>query len=144
MKLRRQPQVSVLDHVIALLDERDLRYQQRYDASKLALDAALLAAEKAVQTALTAAEKAVTKAESAAEKRFDSVNEFRAAYQDIIAAQMPRTEAEQRLSAMAEKIDDLKAAVIAHASRTAGAGQLWLYLVAAAGVAVAVISLVTR
>jgi hypothetical protein len=55
-------------------------------------------------TALIAAEKAVTKAETAAEKRFDSVNEFRAAYQDLISHQMPRAEAEQQLHQVDEKI----------------------------------------
>ncbi|MES2211467.1 MAG: hypothetical protein V4515_14985 [Chloroflexota bacterium] len=131
-------EISVLDHVLALLAESDLRYQQRFDAQTRALDAALLAAEKAVQTALTAAEKAVTKAEIAAEKRFDAVNEFRGAYQDIIAQQMPRNEAEQRLTAMAEKIDDLKG------SSRAGAVALWSYLVGAAGIVIAVVAFATR
>ncbi len=132
--------VPVLTHVRALLAEMDLRYQQRYDASSKALDAALLAAEKAVQTALTAAEKAVTKAETAAEKRFDAVNEFRAAYQDIISNQMPRAEAEQRLATMAKELDELKA----YRNRGAGAMALWGYLVAGLGVALAVVAFVAR
>jgi len=120
---RDDTSVSLRDHVDAVLQKNadrneevfkqiDLRYQQRYDAQikaveaaflaqQTAMQAALLAAEKAVQTALQAAEKAVTKAEIAAEKRFDSVNEFREAYKDIIALQMPRAEAEQRLASLA-------------------------------------------
>ncbi len=130
--------VPLREYVEALLREKDARDQQRFDAQSLALNAALLSAEKAVQTALIAAEKAVTKAETAAEKRFDAVNEFRGAYQDIIAQQMPRAEAEQRLTSMAEKLDDLKG------SSRAGANALWGYLAAAAAIAVAVVALILK
>lgn len=158
--------VTDLEHLLALLNEQDRRItavlaekerrdQQRYDsqtkavdsafqAQQTAMQAAFAAAERAVTTALSTAEKAVAKAEAAAEKRFDAVNEFRAAYQDIIAAQMPRAEAEQRMSAMNEKIDDLKTVSAATGGRTAGAGALWGYLAGATGLAVAIISLVTR
>lgn len=65
---------TLKEHVESLLAERNVRDQQRYDAQTIALNAALLAAEKAVATAMTAAEKAVTKAEVAAEKRFECVS----------------------------------------------------------------------
>jgi hypothetical protein len=136
--------VPLRDHVLALFAEKDLRDQQRYDAQTKALDAALLAQQTAVGAALTAAEKAVTKAEVAAEKRFDSVNEFRQAYQDIIREQMPRAEAEQRLSAMAEKIEDLKLSRSAGLGRVAGASALWGYVVGAVGVAAAVVAIVVN
>lgn len=138
-------------HITALLSEMDLRYQQRYDAQIKALDAALLAAEKAVQTALTAAEKAVTKAEVAAEKRFDSVNEFRQLVNDVISQQMPRSEAQQRLTSLTERIgrettslsermdrdvrgimvsiDELKNDSISRAGRGTGLKDGWGYLV---------------
>lgn len=148
-------QITIQDHVLALLAEMDqryrvvlvemdLRYQQRFDAQTRALDAALLAAEKAVQTALTAAEKAVTKAETAAEKRFDSVNEFRSAYQDIITQQMPRVEAEQRLTAITERINELRAVSSSGTGRREGSTTLLLGLIAAASVVIAAISLITR
>lgn len=158
--------VSTREHLLALLHEQDrrvtavlaemdLRNQQRYDsqtkavdsafiAQQTAMQAALAAADRAVTTAMLAAEKAVSKAEAAAEKRFDSVNEFRAAYQDIIGAQMPRAEAEQRLSALSEKIDDLKSVTATAGGRTAGAGALWGYLAGAVGVMVALVSLFMR
>ena len=144
-------EVSVLDFVNAILRETDLRYQQRYDAQTKALDAAFLAqqtamqtalqaAEKAVQTALLAAEKAVAKAETAAEKRFDAVNEFRAAYNDIINAQLPRNEADARFNALAEKLEDLKksititsTAVSSQAAHSAGISDGWKILVGFVG-----------
>jgi len=63
--------------------------------------------DKAVQAALLAAKEAVLKAEVASEKRFESVNEFRGQLSDQTNTFMPRTEAEQRTSALAEKISDL-------------------------------------
>ena len=92
-----------------LLDERYATQVKAVDAAfiaqQTAMQTALLAAEKAVQTALTAAEKAVVKAETAAEKRFDAVNEFRGAYQDIISQQLPRVEADSRFKSLSEKLD---------------------------------------
>lgn len=121
--------VALRAYVEALLREMDLRYQQRYDAQIKAVEAAFAAADKAVQAAMAAAEKAVTKAEIAAEKRFDAVNEFRSAYQDIIAHQMPRTEADQRFEALGEKIDDLKARTQQMSGRSDGISAGWGYVV---------------
>jgi predicted nucleic acid-binding Zn-ribbon protein len=66
-----------LANLRTLIDERDVRYQQRYDASQKALDAALLAADRAVRAALQAANEAVAKTESASDKRFELLNELR-------------------------------------------------------------------
>ncbi len=141
--------VPLKEHFEALLTAKDLKDQQRYDAQtdavktallaqQTAMQAALVAQQTAVQAAQAAAEKAVNKAEVAAEKRFDAVNEFRGAYQDIIAQQMPRAEAEQRLLQLSDKIDDLKG------SSRGGINALLGWLFAAAAIVVAVISLVTR
>jgi len=132
------PAVPLKEHFEALLAAKDLKDQQRYDAQTDAVTAALVAQQTAVQAAQAAAEKAVNKAEAAAEKRFDAVNEFRGAYQDIIAQQMPRAEAEQRLQQLSDKIDELKG------STRGGVNALLGWLFAAAAVTVAVVSLVTR
>lgn len=145
--------ITVLDHILALLAEldiryrlllaeMDLRYQQRFDAQSLALSAALLSAEKAVQTALATADRAVIKAETATEKRFDAVNEFRAAYQDVISQQMPRAEAEQRLSALAEKVNEVKEIAGTQRDRGLGLNAGWAYLLGAVGLIGGVVSLV--
>jgi hypothetical protein len=137
------------EHFQAILAERDHRYEQRYEASQVAIQAALAADRSAVQAALTAQEKntqaalvaakeAVLKAETAAERRFEAVNEFRGQLADQAATFMPRAEAEQRLRSLAEKLDDLKG------SSRAGASSLYGYLVAAAGVIFAVVSIVLK
>lgn len=124
--------IPVLKHVSVLIAAMDRRYQERFEAQTKALDAAFLAAEKAVQTALAAAEKAVVKAEVAAEKRFDGVNEFRQLVTDLVREQMPRAEAEQRLTAMAEKIDEVKLVLSQSQGRGAGLSAGWGYLLGAA------------
>jgi hypothetical protein len=82
---------------------------QRFEDQKIAVAAALAAAEKAVIAALAAQDKAVSKAELAAERRFDSVNEFRAQLSDQAATFMSRAEALLQINANAEKIDALSA-----------------------------------
>jgi hypothetical protein len=68
---------TIKEHFDAILEQKDTRDQQRYDASQKALEAALLAADRAVQAALQAAKEAVQKAEMAADKRFELLNELR-------------------------------------------------------------------
>lgn len=61
----------------ALVDERDVRYQQRFEGSQRALDAARTADSSAVHAALEATKEAIGKAELAAERRFELLNELR-------------------------------------------------------------------
>lgn len=133
--------------------EIDVRHQQRYDAQTKAVEAAFLAqqtamaaalqaAEKAVLTAMVAAEKAVAKAEAAAEKRFESVNEFRGQLTDQAQTFMPRSETEQRLSAMGEKIDLLSKYASNQTGRAASTSQFVGFLVGGLGVLVAIIGVV--
>ena len=129
-------------HLSDLLKAHDARYEQRFVAQHAAMQVSLVAAEKAVQTALSAAEKAVAKAESATEKRFDAVNEFRGAYQDIIAQQMPRAEAEQRLSALLERIEDVKIALVTNSGRSAGLSAGWSYLIGGIGLVLTICSVI--
>lgn len=112
--------VSVLEHVLALLAERDRRYQQRFDDQTTAINAALQAAKEAV-----------AKAEHAAEKRFELLNELR----DGVAT------AEQ-LDALEKLVSDLAARLDRIEGRSTGLNAGWGYLVGAAGVAAAVIAII--
>jgi hypothetical protein len=134
----RTERVTLLQHILALLGEMDLRYQQRFDAQGQALTAALLAAEKAVQTALIAAEKAVTKAETANEKRFESVNEFRKTLSDQTASFPSRVE----LQALADRVTDLATRMDKTEGRGVGLNAGWGYLVGAVLLAGAVVGLI--
>lgn len=95
-------------HFEALLREKDVRDQQRFDAQQLALRDALIAQEKAVTAALNAAEQAVRKAEGAAERRFESINEFRGQLADQAATLMPRAETALLIGNITERIAALE------------------------------------
>lgn len=69
--------------VLSLMDERDKRYEQRFQSQQAA----------------------ITKAEVATEKRFESVNEFRRAMSDRDIIYMPRAEASAQYASLAEKMD---------------------------------------
>ena len=130
-----------VDTLHALMNERDIRYQQRFEAQQKALQDALLAAEKAVSTAMASADRAVLKAENAAEKRFEGVNEFRATLADQAARLMPRQESEVALAAIREKVDTALTRVNTIESSKHGATDNTKMLLAALGSAVAVAGL---
>lgn len=97
-----------------LLDERDRRYTERFDAQEKATDAALAAQKEAIAAALNAAQTAVTKAEVASEKRFDSVNEFRAQQGDLIRTFVQRREAFAVLGIIVSLYGGLIVVVLTH------------------------------
>lgn len=107
---------EILSALRALVDERDKRYEQRFNSQQEAMEkaftaaekavaAALAAAEKAVNAALTAQKEAVNKAETAAERRFEAVNEFRGQLADQAASFLPRKEYDAQHAALGEKQD---------------------------------------
>ena len=96
-------------HIKRLMEEADLRYQQRAEAQAQGVKDALAAAEKAVAAAMNAASLAVTKAELAAEKRFDSVNEFRGQLKDQAATLLPREEYVARHTALEQRVGRVEA-----------------------------------
>ena len=82
-----------IDALETLLNEREDRTKERFATMKVAVDAALAAADRAV-----------TKAEIATEKRFEGVNEFRETLRDQASTLMPRTEYEVQYTALVEKV----------------------------------------
>jgi hypothetical protein len=133
-------------HLMHLLTERQLRYEQRFEAQEqrhaeraesieTRFEGRFEAQEKAFTAAIEAAERAVGKAEMASEKRFDSVNEFRATLTDQAATLMPRSEAETRFSALNEKLGDLTDRFNRETGKNQGVGIAWMVLVAVIGLA---------
>lgn len=107
-------------HFAALFEEREVRYQQRFDAQTKAIEAALLAAKEAV-----------VKAELSTEKRFEGVNEFRQTLSDQAAQFMTRVESEATTDRNAERIQELANRINRSEGRGAGLNAGWAYLVAA-------------
>ena len=103
---------------------------RRFDAQK-----------EAVAAALAAADRAVAKAESAAERRFEAQNEFRGTLSDQARLLMPRAEAEQAFKTINDKIDGLSSRVSSREDRGQGRGDVWGFIVGAAGFVAAVVSI---
>lgn len=108
--------ISGRAHIMALLSEKDKRDEQRFQANKEAINAALLAAEKAV-----------AKAEAAAEKRFEGVNEFRAQ----LADQARTLASSEKLDLVIQRIDRMEASQNTHTGRTSGLNAAAGYVLSA-------------
>jgi Cu/Ag efflux protein CusF len=149
-----------------LIEEIQIRHQQRFDAQTKALDAAFLsaqtavgaaltAADKGIQAAMSASEKAVVKAEISAEKRFDSLMEFQKTISTLSHEQIPRKEAEARIDAVTatlsarifdlnQKVDDLKMIAANSTGKSSGLHLGWIILVGAIGMVSTIIGIVSR
>ena len=114
--------VPLLDHMLALMTEADVRYQQRFEAQTTAINAALLAAEKAV-----------TKAEIAADKRFELLNELRVG----VATKEQVDALEKRINEQAARLDRTE-------GRSGGLNAGWGYLVGGFGVLLALVAIYTN
>lgn len=118
-------------HLIGIMDERDTRYQQRFDAQQLGLT-----------DALKAAEKAVVKAEVATDKRFEGVNEFRETLSDQANTFMTRHEYSAAHDALVEKVEAIAKIQDNAVGHSQGLTAGWGYLVAAVGLAVAIVTVI--
>lgn len=98
--------------------------------------------QKAVDAALVSQEKAIIKAETATEKRFESVNEFRKTLSDQTNTFMPRTEGENRITAVSDKVTELTDRLNLNDGQAKGSQLTRGNLIAYIGVAVAIISVV--
>jgi phosphopantetheinyl transferase (holo-ACP synthase) len=119
--------VSLKEYLEALLAEKDLRNQQRFDAQSQAIFAAFAAAKEAV-----------TKAEIATEKRFESVNEFRAALTDQNARQVSLIQFEGLRDTLNERIASITGRLDRNDGKGMGLNAGWGYLVGAIGIGLAV------
>ncbi len=126
----------------AMFEEKDLRYQQRFVAAELAVKDALVAQKEAVAAALAAADRGVTKAEVAAEKRFESVNEFRNTLKDQQAELMPRAEVNVIINSINDKLNLVTARIDKGDGVNHGASVLWGIIIGAAGIVIGVLAVV--
>lgn len=139
---------------------------QRFSDQEKAVTAALAAAERAVEAALAAAEKAVAKAEQAAEKRFEAMNEFRGQLSDQANTFLPRAEYDVQHAALDEKLNlsvktlsdrveqnalnfsnavgSLNLSRASGEGKTTVRGEIWGYIVGAAGLVAIVVGVLLR
>lgn len=105
---------TTLRELSAIMAERQLANNQRFDAQ-----------EKAVAAALAAAKEAVVKAEAAAEKRFESVNEFRQQLNDNQARLMTKDEAGLRFAPIEQRLGLIENQMLQTSAASAGKAWLW-------------------
>jgi hypothetical protein len=91
--------------IMALLEERDRRYEERFVASATAVSAALVSQEKLVAAAFLASEKAIVKAEDAQREYNVRSNEFRGQLDDQAKTLLPRTESASELKGIEARIE---------------------------------------
>jgi hypothetical protein len=111
--------VSVLDHLLSLLAERDLRLQQRFEAQSEAISAALLAAKEAV-----------IKAELSMDKRIELLNELRVG-----------VATKEEIEALEKIVNELSKRLNTLQGRATGIGAGWGYLMTAIGAVAALVGI---
>jgi len=89
---------------ISLREYVDTRFAEQANA----VGAALVSQKEAIAAALAAAKEAVTKAEVATEKRFENSNEWRNTVETLQRTYTPRTEVNQVIESLTEKIEALQ------------------------------------
>lgn len=131
---------SVERELLRLMGEKDQRDEQRFRAQ-----------QEAFRSELASLARAVDKAEQAYEKRFEGVNEFRQQLGDQARDFMPRREAEQLILALRdslgaehERVNLLDRRQGEITAARGGGDKVWAYVLAAVGLIVGVIGIVTR
>lgn len=102
------------------------------------------ALEKNFNSRLEQMDRAVTKAENATEKRFEGVNEFRGALQDLTRTFMPRKEIESMFSSLIEKTDSNTKELEKTKNIKQGGNVVWAYVLSGVSLMAALVALVTR
>lgn len=148
-----QHQIALLkeqrEFLLALITEKEVRNQQRFEA----LDDAKAAAEKAIGTALVAQQQLVERAEAVNDRRFETFTTARRASDEASRLMMPRTEAAATFANLEQQIRQLRETMIEQVSavretmntgiggltaradrndgRSGGMNASWTYLIAA-------------
>jgi len=97
-----------MDGLKELMEERDRRYEDRFNAQQKAVEAALAAAEKQTLAAFNSGEKAIAKQEAAQTSYNERTNEFRGQLFDQARLFMPRSEAEAGVKQVSSELDRLR------------------------------------
>ncbi len=137
------------EHIERIFAEHEVRYDQRFTG----IIEAQRKAEEAVDTALHTQERLVQRAEEVNDRRFEAFTAARRSTDAATLLMMPRTEAEQRFSALDAKMQQLHnasndkwAELSARFDRTEGRGHGlnagWGYLVGAIGAVGGVLAIV--
>lgn len=141
---------TLKEHLTALINSNDRRYQESFATSKEAVAAALAAQKELTNAAFASSEKAIVKAEEAQRDYNVRSNEFRGQLDDQAQTLMPRTETNVLMQGVNEKVTDhakvieiLSGRITAIESRGDGKSQMWQYVIAAFGIISIIAGLIT-
>lgn len=159
--MRHQQQIDAQEKAVGLaLDGLNRQFHEHIrsvrdetTASLSAADKAIIKSELAVEKRFEAVDLALSKTETAIERRFETVDLLRSQVAEQARTFLPRSEGEQRIAALAEKVDDLNSQLSGAmsrvnsrldlaAGRSTGIGAGWGYLVGAVGLVAAVLAIV--
>lgn len=104
----REVLISKIDALKERMDDRDKVYRERDTDRKVAVDAALAAADRQTKASFEASEKAIVKAEEAQKAYNSAHNDLARKMDEQNKATMPRSETETRFSAIAEKVEEIR------------------------------------
>ena len=128
----------------AKLDERDRRYEDRFKAQEMAVNAALQAQEKLTASAFNASEKAITKAETSQTQYNATHNDLTRKMDAQYKEMLPRIEAETRFKGIDEKIGDLRESRSSVEGVDKNKAATWVAVMALIGLAIAVAALILK
>jgi hypothetical protein len=101
----------------SVTEERNSHVEAEIKSLQIMMRTMFDSAERSVATALESAERSVSKAEIATDKRFESVNEFRHALNDLSARMAQRQEVDVRFLSVISRVESLGTIVNGHVTR---------------------------
>ena len=125
-------QVTLRAYIRDLMDERDRRYGERFDAQALAVAAALTAAKEAVQVG-----------ETNAQRWRESANEWRGAMSDRESSFLSRLEYNAEHKALENKVNSLQARVDKSEGQSRGLSKVGATAVGTASILAAIAIVIT-
>jgi hypothetical protein len=126
-------EVTLRQHLEAIIASNDARYEQRFKAQETAVAAAFAAQEKAIAAALSAVKEATERLASAFEVRMANTNEWRGTVESRDRLFMPRAEAEAIINSVKSQLDALTLAFREQRSNSSGMNSGWSLAIAVVG-----------
>ena len=117
-----------------LMEERGKRYDERFNAQKIASDAALSAQEKLTSNAFNASDRAINKAEAAQNAHNILANGLQGRLDQQAKDLISRPEFDQRFISMEDKVNNLREYRSSAEGRTTGISSAWGVMIAVVGI----------
>lgn len=145
------------EFLFRLMDERDMRYQQRMDGvegrlleaqTRIENQQLLFVTKGTMEAALSAFDKAVAKSEISYDKRFEAVNEFRAQLADQQINLVRKTEVDIQFKNMHDKLEFLLSKEQVSQGKETGISTTWgtiagvlAFMISATGLIIALVAM---